>query len=252
MKKIFLIVVLLSMVFLPGVAAAQSEDETSPDTETLTLRLSRDWGYGAGGQIQGKFSLRVDGPDDIVKVDFIIDGVVVQTLTEMPFRYQFSTDEFPAGIHTLTAVGYRSDGSSIQGTEFVRQFLSADEARSSTMKIVLPLLLVVGAISLVGILGPVLMGRGKEFKPGQYGAAGGAVCPRCQFPYSRNVMAPNMLVGKLQCCPHCGKWAIVPRASQSALEAAEERWAREGTSSVIAPSEDEKSQQMLDDSRYES
>ena len=245
MRKILLIVVFFCALLFPISVAAQGEEET------LALRLNRDWGYGAGGQIQGKFSLRVSGPDDIVKVDFIIDDKVVHTSTEAPFRFQFSTDEFTPGVHTLTAVGYKADGTPIYGTEFVRQFLSAEEARSSTMKIIVPLLLVVGGISLVGILGPVIMGRNKEFKPGQYGAAGGAVCPRCEFPYSRSMMAPNMVVGKLQRCPHCGKWAIVPRASQTALSAAEERWAREGTSSVATPSEDEKLQQMIDDSRYE-
>ncbi|HBX70040.1 MAG TPA: hypothetical protein DEH25_11865 [Chloroflexi bacterium] len=245
MRKMFLIVVLLSAFLFPLSVAAQSE------TETLTLRLSRDWGYGAGSQIQGKFSLRVSAPDDLVKVDFLIDGEVVSTVTEAPFRYQFNTDEYAPGIHTLTAVGYKADGTPVYGTEFVRQILSAEEASSSTMKIIVPLLVVFGVIAVVGVLGPVLMNRGKEFKPKQYGSAGGAVCPRCEFPYSRNFMAPNMLVGKLQRCPHCGKWAIVPRASQAALKAAEARWEREGTSSVATPSEDEKVKQMIDDSRFE-
>jgi hypothetical protein len=245
MTKIILIAVVFVVSLVPLSAVAQGE-------ETLDLQLRRDWGFGAGGQIQGKFSLRVNGPEDIVKVEFIIDDEVVSTSTESPFRYQFNTDEFPPGVHSLTAVGYKSDSTPVYGTEYVRQFLSADEARSSTMKIIVPLLLVVGVISLIGILGPVLMGRGKEFKPGQYGAAGGAICPRCEFPYSRSMMAPNLVVGKLQRCPHCGKWAIVSRASQVMLEEAERRWAREGTSSVEAPSEDEKMKQMIDDSRYES
>jgi len=232
-------------LLIPISATAQKEDEALP------LRLTRDWGYGAGGQIQGKFSLRVDDPGDIVKVDFIMDEEVVHSATAAPFRFQFSTDDFPPGVHTLTAVGYKMDGTPVYGTEYVRQFLSADEARSSTMKLIIPLLVIVGVISLVGILGPLLMGRNKEFKPGHYGAAGGAVCPRCEFPYSRGMMAPNLLVGKLQRCPHCGKWAIVPRASQSALSAAEERWAREGTSSVAVPPEEENLRQMIDDSRYD-
>ena len=221
------------------------------DEETLSLRLSKDWGFGAGAQIQGKFSLRVSEPDDIVRVDFIIDGEIVNTTTETPFRYQFNTDDFAPGMHTLTAVGYRADGTLVSGPEFVRQFLSSEDAKSSTSKIIVPLLVVVGLISVIGILGPVLMGRDKEFKLGQYGTAGGAVCPRCSFPYSRNYLSPNLLVGKLERCPHCGKWAIVPRASQVSLEAAEERWSREGTSTVTAPSEDQKYKQMLDDSRYD-
>lgn len=245
MKKILLICVFLSTLLPPFAVSAQT------DEETLSLRLSRDWGFGAGAQIQGKFSLRVSGPDDIVKVDFIIDGEVVYTSTEAPFRYQFDTDAFPPGMHTLTAIGYKADGAPIYGPEFVRQFLSAEEASSSTAKLVIPLLGVVGLISVIGILGPVLLGRRKEFKLGQYGSAGGAVCPRCAFPYSRNYLSPNLLVGKLERCPHCGKWAIVPRASQKDLEAAEERWTREGTSTIAAPSEDKKYEQILNDSRYE-
>jgi hypothetical protein len=119
------------------------------------------------------------------------------------------------------------------------------------MKIIVPLLIVVGVIMVFGTLVPALLGRGKEFKPGNYGVAGGAVCPRCTFPYSRQILAPNLLIGKLQRCPHCGKWAIVSRALQTELEAAETRWAREGISSVEAPTEEEKRQQLLDDSRYD-
>jgi hypothetical protein len=243
MKKIIINMLLLVVCWFPVSAFAQSEE--------LNLRLTRDWGYGAGGQIQGKFSLRVNDPSALVKVEFIIDGEIVQTVTEGPFRYQFHTDDYPPGVHTMTAVGYKDDGTRVQGPEFSRQFLSADQARSSTMKIIVPLLIVVGVIMVFGALVPALLGRGKEFKPGNYGVAGGAVCPRCTFPYSRQVLAPNLLIGKLQRCPHCGKWAIVPRALQTELEAAETRWAREGISSVEAPTEEEKRQQLLDDSRYD-
>jgi len=243
MRKLLLFVAVLVICLVRAWALAQQDE--------LALRLTRDWGYGAGGQIQGKFSLRVSGPYDIVQVEFIFDDEIVHTATETPFRYQFQTDDYPPGVHTMTAVGYKADGTLVYGPVFTRQFLSADDAKSSTLKIIVPLLIIVGIATLVGALAPALMGRGKTFKPGNYGAAGGAVCPRCTFPYSRNMLAPNLLVGKLQRCPHCGKWAIVPRASQTELDAAEARWAREGTSSVEAPSEEEKRRQLLDDSRYD-
>ena len=246
MRKILLISAILGILLFPATALAQDEGET------LSLRLTRDWGYGGlNGQIQGKFSLRVSGPDDVVKVDFIVDGEVMHTSTESPFRYQFSTDSYASGEHTLTAIGYKADGTPVYGTEYVRHFLSAEDASSSMKNMVVPLLVIVGIATLAGVLAPVLMMRNKEFKPGQYGAAGGAVCPRCTFPYSRSVLAPNMVVGKLQRCPHCGKWAIVPRASQTNLESAEARWAKEGTSSVEAPSEEDKIRQRIDDSRYD-
>ena len=242
--KLKVIIILLALgILLPFSVRAQ--------TETLEMRLSKDWGFAAGGQIQGKFSLRVSGPAELARVDFLLDGEVVHSAAEAPFRFQFDTDDYPAGTHTLTAVGYKPDGSTVPGAEYVRQFLSPEESRAATMKILVPLLAVVGLISVVGVLGPVLIGRNQEFKPGQYGAAGGAVCPQCTFPYSRHYLSPNLLVGKLERCPHCGKWAIVARASQSNLTAAEERWRREGTSSVDAPSADEKLREMLDDSRFD-
>ena len=78
MKKIIFIFLTLIFCLIPVTALAQDEG--------LALKLTRDFGYGSGGQIQGKFSLRVSGPDDIVEVDFIIDGEVVHTAAEAPFR----------------------------------------------------------------------------------------------------------------------------------------------------------------------
>ena len=116
---------------------------------------------------------------------------------------------------------------------------------------IVPLLIVVGGATLLGVLAPVLMGRKKNHRPGEYGMAGGAVCPRCTFPYSRRVLSPNMLVGKLERCPHCGKWAVVPRATSAELEAAESRLAQESTGTIETLSEEEKLRRMIDDSRFE-
>ena len=242
MRKIYFIAVLL-LCAIPAVALAQDEE--------LSLRLTRDFGYGAGAQIQGKFSLRVDGPDNVVKVDFIIDGETVHTATEPPYRYQFNTNEYAPGMHTMTAIGYKADGTPVHGAEFVRQFLSDDQAKSSTMKLIVPVLVIVGIATLLGALGPVLIRRGKEFKPGSYGTAGGAVCPRCTFPYARSIMAPNLVVGKLSRCPHCGKWAVVTAASQAALAAAEVRLAADNQGEVKQDSETEKLRQRMDESRFE-
>ena len=88
MRKIIIIVVLLAMFLFPIYARAQ--ETPAP----LDLRLTRDWGYGGtNGEIQGTFSLRVKGPADVVRVAFIVDGAVVNTDTEPPFRYQFNTGD---------------------------------------------------------------------------------------------------------------------------------------------------------------
>jgi hypothetical protein len=102
-----------------------------------------------------------------------------------------------------------------------------------------------------GVLGSGLLGRKKPHVPGVYGMAGGAICPRCTFPYARGLMAPNLVIGKLSRCPHCGKWAVVAAASPDALAAAEARLAAENQGEVREDSEAEKLQQRIDDSRFE-
>jgi hypothetical protein len=97
---------------------------------------------------------------------------------------------------------------------------------------------------------------GKKSKPvviGKYSLAGGAVSPRCKMPYSRHALSPKLVVGKLERCPHCGKWAIVRRASKADLGAAEERFRddREEGKLEITQDEDEILKRALEDSRFD-
>jgi hypothetical protein len=64
-------------------------------------------------------------------------------------------------------------------------------------------------------------------------------------------MAPNLLVGKLERCPHCGKWGILPRASAATLADAEERFSTDIQGTIDEPSEEEKMKQMIEESRFE-
>ena len=176
------------------------------NAESLVLDFNRDFGYGGfGGEIQGRFSIKVESPEDIVRVEYFMDGERVYEGTEPPFKWQFNTAAFTEGRHTFSAIGYKADGTELHTPEFTRVFLSADQAWNETGDMIVPILVLVGIATLAGVLGPALLGRKKEHTPGVYGMAGGAICPRCTFPYSRNMMAPNMLVGKLARCPHCGK-----------------------------------------------
>ncbi|MFQ5615715.1 MAG: Ig-like domain-containing protein [Anaerolineales bacterium] len=224
-----------------------------PVSGTLELKLTRDWGYGGfKGHIQGTFSLRASGPDTLVEVRFIIDDEGVNVDTEPPYRYQFRTDEYPPGDHTLTAIGTLADGSQIRAREIKRHFLSDEEARQETMKFVVPLLVGVGGLTLLGIIGPLLLGRKREHRPGQYGIAGGAVCPRCTLPFSRHVLSPNLLAKKLERCPHCRKWSAVPRAAPAALETAEARLAQENIRGELPPeSEEERLRKLIEESRFD-
>lgn len=242
-------IILLAVAILgnPLHALSQTEDES------LTLSLSREFGYGGlDGKIQGTFSLRVSGPDALEYVEFMIDDQVVFTDAEAPFRYQFRTAEYPLGDHQFSALGYTTDGRVLESNTLVRNFISAEEGWGTASKIVVPILIGVVVLSLAGAILPTVFGRKPgAFQVGDYGAAGGAVCPRCELPFPRRFFSPNLVLGKLERCPHCGKIAIVARAAPAALTAAEERWRTAAEDVRIVDDEEARLQRMLEDSRFE-
>lgn len=233
----------LSIVSVPALAQ-QAE---------LELRVHRDFGYSAGGRIQGAFSLTVSGRGDLVKVRYLLDGEVMGVVHEAPFRFRFNTGDYPLGSHVLSAIGVTSQGEEIRSNERRLEFVSAEEGWRTAARIGLPLVGLLLVVTLMGIVGPLLLGRsGRGFRPGEYGVGGGAVCPRCGLPFSRGLMSPNLLVGKLERCPHCSRWAVVPRASVEQLQRAEARWAQEASRGQMEmESEEKRLRRLMEESRFE-
>jgi hypothetical protein len=120
------------MLFLTQVSLRAAAQE-----ESLTFRLNRDWGYGGVGQIQGRFSYRVSGPETLSNVTFLLNGEIIGQDDEAPFAFQFHTDDFPAGIYRLSVTGVTTDGQELRSLEITRQFLSAAEANKITRQFVL-------------------------------------------------------------------------------------------------------------------
>src|SRR3990170_4865249 len=222
-----------------GNAAAQSE---------LNLGLNKDFGFAWGSQIQGKFTLDAESPDELAQVTFHIDGQVLGEDAEPPFEATFHTGDFSLGWHTLSAVATTTNGRELTSETLRLEFVSADAGPAFVMRFVLPVLAAILVLMLGSTLVPMLMGRGK-FRPGHYGAAGGAVCPKCRLPFSRHVFGLNCLAGKVERCPHCGRWVIVARATPESLAAAEARLRPEG-SATIAVSDEDRLRQQIDDSRF--
>jgi DNA-directed RNA polymerase subunit RPC12/RpoP len=134
-------------------------------------------------------------------------------------------------------------------------FVSASEGFQSGMRIALPLLVIVlGMIVLSFVVSFVTSGKLKNLPPGtprQYGAAGGAICPRCGRPFSRHFFSPNMLVGKLERCPYCGKWSILSAQPLSILRSAEAAELEDAAEPTHArQSEEERLRKELDESRF--
>lgn len=217
--------------------------------ESLTLDLDRNFGFAWADQIQGNFTLRAEGPSNLVRVVFLIDGQPLGEATRPPFEVRFHTGNYPLGRHILSAAGETDGGDLVTARSLDLEFVSPDVGGKFVLRLMVPLLGLLAVVMIVAAVGPMLFGRG-TFHPGHYGVAGGAVCPRCTLPFSRHALSPNLVWGKLERCPHCGRVGIVARATPEALAAAEERLA--GKAGPQPPgSIQEELHRQIDDSRFE-
>jgi len=217
--------------------------------ETLTLGLNKNFGFAWGNQIQGNFTVRADGPADLVHVVFLIDSRPVGEATQAPFQVAFHTGSFSLGEHALSAMGETVGGDRLSTDTLHLEFVSPDVGAQFALRLMGPLLALLAVVMLVATVGPMLFGRA-TFRPGLYGAAGGTVCPRCRLPFSRHVLSPNLMFGKLERCPHCGRVGLVGRASADELAAAEVRLTSEGAPPPPV-SEAEQLSRQIEDSRYD-
>jgi hypothetical protein len=219
--------------------------------ESIELQIRRQFGFQSGLQIQGTFSVSAIVPENIVQVDFLIDGELLSQDDESPFRVSFNTSDYEEGEHRLSAVGYTQDGRRVQSERRKLIFVSAEQGWRVAINYLIPVFVLLGAVWLISALWTFRLGEREGFKPGEHGTAGGAVCRRCGLPFSRHLFAPNLLLGKFERCPHCGHWAIVPRASSAALEGAEARYNEDVQDGVYQLPEPDDLMQRIEDSRFE-
>lgn len=242
-RAAFLLIVCLLLV--PSVLA-QNES-------TLQLSLRRDFGTGIGSSIQGKFSLRAEGPADLTRVMFLIDGETMAEVTTPPFRYQFHTDAYSPGVHTFSAVGYTAVGQELTSNTITRNILTGSESTRATLWIIIPILvLIVGG----QLLFYFITRRGKT-KNGQDlaidGLFGGTICPKCKRPFARHWWGLNIGVGKYDRCPHCHKWSIVRSVHPDILAASAQAMKQADAQNGSLPTLDDEEVQRrrLDDSRFD-
>ena len=114
----------------------------------------------------------------------------------------------------------------------------------------------VGLLVPVVILALVIARRlfvagGSRSSGGTYGLAGAAVCRKCGRAFARPFWAPNMLVGKLLRCPHCGAWAILPAALPAEIEVAEAVGREPEAEPAPALSAEDQLRRRIEESQYE-
>jgi hypothetical protein len=221
-RLFFILLLFTSLLFYSQPVLAQAQEPS------LLLRIRRDFGYGGfNNDIEGIFSLHAEGPDDLERVDFYIDDILIGWDAETPFRVQFSTGDYAPGEHHMHAIGFTYGGAQLASNEIVRLFLTDEEARGKVGNFVLPLLGILAAIMILTVAVLALFIRRKP-ELGRYGFSGGAVCPNCGVSFARNLFALHLGGRHLERCPHCGKWSWVRRASAEELRAADVRWRYEG------------------------
>ena len=226
-------------------------------TEELTLSFSRDFGYSSGtGDIQGSFSMKVSGLTDLARVEFYIDDIKIGEDSESPFRLQFTTDNYPLGLHEMYAIGYTADGREYRSRVVTANFVSADEGWQAAGKIAIPLIVVVFGAILLSVGVPMLIGRGKreELPLGaerQYSLRGGGICPKCKRPFALPLFSMNLGFSKLARCPYCGKISVVRVQPPVKLRQAEQAELEQAEGQVPVISEEEKLKKELDDSKYQ-
>ena len=246
LKLGFLVALILSLVSIFVVSA---------QTEELTLKVSRDWGYGGlNGDIEGLFSMKVTGPADLMRVEFFIDDTKIGEVTQLPYNLQFNTDNYPLGIHKLYAVGYSSGGQQYHSTVISANFVP----KQSSTKIIFPILGVILAAILLSTLAPLLVRSGRRTSlplgaERTYGAGGGGICPNCHRPFALPLLSANLGISKLAACPFCGKLSLVrmePISKLREAEKAEMEWEKTEKPSKISDAEELR--KKIDDSKYQS
>jgi hypothetical protein len=220
-------------------------------TAELTLRLSRDFGYGGfNNDIQGLFSMKISGPADLSRVVFYVDNMVIGEVTQAPFILQFNTDNYPLGVHRLYAIGYSTIGQQYKSNILTNNFVPTSEGT----KIIIPILVIVLGAILLSLVVTMLLGRGRvKFltlgEERKYNFGGG-ICPKCNRPFALPLYSMNLGFSKFTRCPYCGKWSVVRRESLAKLREAEKAELGWGKADFKEETEEEKLRRNLEESKY--
>jgi hypothetical protein len=213
--------------------------------EGLALRFRRNFGYGLGGQMQGTFTILAEGPQDLTRVEFLLDGSVIGQDSEAPFSLSFNTGDYEQGIHRFSAVGYRANGAQLESAIVSRQFVATSAVTIVVIAIV--------ALVLLFRLASYWLARRSGSKRAGYGFLGGAICPHCGRPFAFHWWSLRLGIARLDRCPHCRKWKMVQRATAEALAAAEDLEGQVGEVGQASEgqTEEETLRRRLEESRYE-
>jgi hypothetical protein len=77
---------------------------------SIDLGFEKNNGYGFGNDIGGLWTVSAHVSQEVVYVEFYLDGELQLNATSVPFSWQFDTSNYSPGSHALKAVAYDSLG----------------------------------------------------------------------------------------------------------------------------------------------
>ncbi len=245
----FLIFLMLALFPIRGMA-----QDANPE---FRLNVKRNFGFSSGSQIKGNFTNSIVGPTDTIQsVTYLIDGQEMASVTQPPFSFKYETTDYAFGWHELSARVSTLDGRTAETPVRRFQFVSSEEEFATMRQIILPLLGGIFLLMLVGMGVQMLFLRDRSASlapgtPRQYGLSGGTICPRCGRPYALHFWGLKLVLGRLDRCDYCGKWAFVRRVPVDILRAAEQaELASSQPETPARTNQEDETRRLLDESRY--
>jgi NADH:ubiquinone oxidoreductase subunit 3 (subunit A) len=138
-NKTLIIIALIALAALPALYTATA-------APTINLNLYKNNGYGMGQDIAGQWTLNTETSSDVIKVEFYLDDQLQQADDTAPFSWQFNTNNYTIGTHTLKAVAYNAAAES-QTATLQRNFV--EDNTSNILVIIIVIAAIVVALSVV-------------------------------------------------------------------------------------------------------
>jgi hypothetical protein len=135
--KLLCILIIASFTAMPILMA-----DASP---TLSLNMNRDWGSSMGNDIAGLFTLKATVSSNTSYVEFYLDNQLQVNGTTAPYSWQFNTNNYTLGEHTLKAVAYDGAGES-QTKEITRNFVE-----DNTNSILIVTIVIAVAVTVIAV-----------------------------------------------------------------------------------------------------
>ena len=84
-------------------------------TPTITLSLYKNNGYGMGNDMNGEWTLNTNVSQDVTRVEFYLDGHLVENDTTAPYSWHFYTSNYTEGLHLFEAKAYNVNNEYVIG-----------------------------------------------------------------------------------------------------------------------------------------